>query len=83
MGAVAGACAGPGPEASARRERDLVRQGAATLSGAPVVDLHAHPATRLCSRLRGVHDIVLAVDVPTVTCSSGMTCASKETKRFT
>jgi membrane dipeptidase len=51
MGAVTGACAGPGPEAATRRERDLVRQGAATLGGAPVVDLHAHPGrfTRLAT----------------------------------
>jgi membrane dipeptidase len=51
MGAVTGACAGPGSEASTRRERDLVRQGAATLGGAPVVDLHAHPGrfTRLAT----------------------------------
>ena len=51
MGAVTAACAGPGPEASTRRERDLVRQGAATVGAAPVVDLHAHPGsfTRVAS----------------------------------
>ena len=45
IGAVSAACSGPGSEASARRERDLVRQGAAALDRAPVVDLHAHPGS--------------------------------------
>jgi membrane dipeptidase len=40
---VAGACAGPGTDAAARREQDLRRQGAAALGNAPVIDLHAHP----------------------------------------
>jgi membrane dipeptidase len=43
FGVVAAACAGPGADASARRQRDVVRQGAAALAGAPVVDLHSHP----------------------------------------
>jgi membrane dipeptidase len=49
LGAVAAACAGPGADAASRRERDLVRQGAAALGSAPVIDLHAHPGrfTRL------------------------------------
>lgn len=42
-GAIAAACAGPGPSARARRERDLLAQGADAVSAAPVVDLHAHP----------------------------------------
>jgi membrane dipeptidase len=40
---VAAACAGPGPAARARRERDLLAAGGAAAAGAPVVDLHAHP----------------------------------------
>jgi membrane dipeptidase len=43
LGAVGAACAGPGAEAASRRQRDLMRQGAATLGAAPVIDLHAHP----------------------------------------
>jgi membrane dipeptidase len=38
-GAVAAACAGPGRDAAARRERDLAAQAATV----PVFDLHAHP----------------------------------------
>lgn len=43
LGVVAAACAGPGADASARRQRDLARQGTTALASAPVVDLHAHP----------------------------------------
>ncbi len=43
FGAVAAACAGPGADAAARRQRDLVRQSTDALASAPVVDLHAHP----------------------------------------
>jgi membrane dipeptidase len=43
LGAVAAACAGPGSEAAARRQRELLRQGADVLGGSAVIDLHAHP----------------------------------------
>jgi len=51
LAAVGAACAGPGAAAQARRERDLLAQGAAAVAGAPVVDLHAHPGafTRIAS----------------------------------
>jgi len=43
LGALAAACAGPGHDAAARRERDLATHTAAVLDGHPVFDLHAHP----------------------------------------
>ncbi|HEU5319433.1 MAG TPA: membrane dipeptidase, partial [Methylomirabilota bacterium] len=43
LGVVAAACAGPTGEGAARRERDLLAQGAAALGGQPTIDLHAHP----------------------------------------
>ena len=42
-GAIVAACAGPGSDAAARRQADVMRQGAAALAAGPVVDLHAHP----------------------------------------
>ena len=47
LGAVAAACAGPTADGSAKRERDLARQGVSALG--PIVDPHAHPGafTRL------------------------------------
>ena len=42
-GAVVAACAGPGSDAAARRQADVMRQGAAAVAAGPVVDLHAHP----------------------------------------
>jgi membrane dipeptidase len=43
LGVVAAACAGPTGGAAARRERELLRQGADVLAAAAVIDLHAHP----------------------------------------
>ena len=41
LGAVAAACAGPTTAGSAKREREITRQGIAALG--PIVDPHAHP----------------------------------------
>src|SRR5438093_270318 len=41
VGAVVAACAGPSEEASGRRERDLMAQGADVLATEPTIDLHA------------------------------------------
>jgi membrane dipeptidase len=41
LGAISAACAGPTVDAAAKRETDLLRQGAASLG--PIVDPHAHP----------------------------------------
>ena len=43
LAVVAAACAGPSPEAAQRRERDLLRQGAAAVQDLVAIDLHAHP----------------------------------------
>jgi membrane dipeptidase len=43
LAVISAACAGPGVVAQNRRQRDLVAQGAAAVTGAPVIDLHAHP----------------------------------------
>jgi membrane dipeptidase len=43
LAVVAAACAGPSTEAAQRRERELLRQGAATIRDLVAIDLHAHP----------------------------------------
>jgi membrane dipeptidase len=43
LGAIAAACAGPSAKQAARREADLMAQGAATIEGSPIFDCHAHP----------------------------------------
>lgn len=43
LAAVAAACSGPTHDASARREQDLLAQGADALARDPTFDLHSHP----------------------------------------
>lgn len=43
LGIVGAACAGPRPEAAARRQGDLLAEAGGILGRSPVVDLHAHP----------------------------------------
>ncbi|MGH7320146.1 MAG: dipeptidase [Candidatus Rokuibacteriota bacterium] len=70
LGLVAAACAGPTAAGSARRQRDLLRQGAAALTGATVVDLHAHPGA-FTRRSSGQ----LSVDALTEMQAAGVRCA--------
>ena len=70
LGGVAAACAGPTADAAGRRERELLRQGAAAVAASPVVDLHAHPG-RFTRRDAGELPVAALAEMRT----AGVSCA--------